>query len=141
MKPGYHYASRFPGAEPRLRPSMVYLAQMLCTWWGCQIIGRTEAGDYIVSHRPDRDNKPGWYVWWVICDNGGEINVVRINDDESLRSIPYAQNRGMVPIGRLAFWCSEVLRGEERHDFRDDDPNVDDITLDDALVGDEVRPT
>lgn len=136
-RPGYHYIRDY------WRPSMLYLAQMLVTHWDCRIIARTNGGDYIVSHRPDPYHKPGWYVWWVLCDNGGEINVVKVNDDNTLRSIPYAQSNRwpgyLVPMGRLAFWCSEVMRGEVRRDFRDDDPSVDDLTVEDAIVDEHAE--
>lgn len=40
---------------------------------------------------------------WTICDNGGELNVERINAPETLRSVPYTAHRTMLDGATMAY--------------------------------------
>lgn len=40
---------------------------------------------------------------FVVSDNGGEVNVERVNDHTSLRSLPYVHNRSMIDGATLAY--------------------------------------
>lgn len=124
-RPGYHIKAAFPGAEPAERPVMVYLAQML-ELWGLRPIGPLR-GSMVIEYA---DAMQRIHEWWILCDNGGEINVERINDHSTLRSVPYAQSRGLVPIGRLAWFCAMVIKGDEIPSYGPNE-SVDDIVLED----------
>jgi len=54
------------------------------------------------------------YELWMLSDNGGELNVERINSPETLVSIPYEQNRCLVDAGTVGFWVYQALTGEPR---------------------------
>ncbi len=42
-------------------------------------------------------------VLWTVCDNGGELNVERVNDAETMRSVPYAAWGGMLDGATMAY--------------------------------------
>lgn len=49
-------------------------------------------------------------AWWLICDNGGELNVERVNDHESLRSVPYTnRHHSMIDGATMAYRVRCVL--------------------------------
>lgn len=43
------------------------------------------------------------YVLWTVSDNGGELNVERINAPETLRSVPYTSWRTMLDGATMAY--------------------------------------
>lgn len=51
------------------------------------------------------------YDTWSICDNGGELNVEKVNDMASLRSLPYVAWGSMVDGGTMAYRVRCVLDG------------------------------
>lgn len=58
-------------------------------------------------------------VWWTVCDNGGELNVERVNDPESMRSMPYTDTWGTLDPTTMAYriWCC-LTDAEVDFDFR-----------------------
>ncbi len=115
IAPGFHYAPSFPGGEPYIRPQLEYLCAMLEKFWGMRRVGSTNCGSPIVEDA----TYPSGGDWWVISDNGGEINLHRINapSPEITQSVPYVQFRGPVTIGRLAWFCRCVLKREPIEDY------------------------
>ncbi len=126
MMTGYHSRAAFPGAEARRRPQLPYLAAMLAKWWGFRTVATLPTGSVIVERA---DAGRGIHEGWSICDNGGELNVERINDSESMRSVPYQQSGGLVPVGRLAWFCAKVLHEEAIESYGRNEA-VDGITID-----------
>lgn len=55
------------------------------------------------------------YGWFFLCDNGGEFNVGKINDDASMRSIPYTDLSyfDLLDGGTMAYRVFCAIRGEE----------------------------
>lgn len=51
--------------------------------------------------------------WWYVCDNGGELNVGRINDHDTMRSIAYDTRRGMTDGATMAYRVRCVIDGDE----------------------------
>lgn len=43
------------------------------------------------------------YALWTVCDNGGELNVERINAPETLRSVPYTSWGAMLDGATMAY--------------------------------------
>lgn len=116
---GYEVRAAFPGARATLRPKLRYVAMMLKKWWGMPLRGVVSGGSVIVTHRSR---------WWLINDNGGELNVWAINDEASLASVPYEQGSTTVPIGRVAWFCAMTIMGEPITDYGTN-AAVDDLTL------------
>jgi len=56
------------------------------------------------------DDAPKWNSgeWWVLSDNGGEINVEPINHPERMRSIPSTSDRAVLTAETMAWrlWCA-----------------------------------
>ena len=50
---------------------------------------------------------------WTVCDNGGELNVERINAPETLRSVPYTSWRTMLDGATMAYRVRCVVDGGE----------------------------
>lgn len=120
---GYQWRAAFPGASPRNRPRLTYLAAMLQRHWGLSMLG-TIRGALIVEG-PD-------HRWWSVADNGGELNVEPINAREPTRSVPYECGLTTVPIGRVAWFVAMVITGAEITDYGPN-PAVDDLT--DSPIG------
>lgn len=51
--------------------------------------------------------------WWQVADNGGELNVQRINDSASLVSIASTAHGASVDGETMAYRVAMVLRGEK----------------------------
>lgn len=113
---GYHVAASFPGGEPHARPQLAYLTRMLKRFWSLRSIGSVR-DSVVITHGN---------IWYLLTDNGGEINICKINDWTI--SVPYEQNAGRVPIGRVAWFCALTIFGDPIPDYG---PNasVDDLTL------------
>ena len=90
------------------RPDLNYLARFLATAYSMRTIGTLPCGSIIVADA----TYPSGGDWWTICDNGGELNVEKINDNASLRSVPYLQWGGPSPIGRVVEFCALVMQGK-----------------------------
>lgn len=53
------------------------------------------------------------YVWWTLCDNGGEINVEKVNDAVRPVSIPtYGYVRPALTVETVGAWVLAVIRGQ-----------------------------
>ncbi len=52
-------------------------------------------------------------VLWTVCDNGGELNVERINAPETLRSVAYTSWRTMLDGATMAYRVRCVVDGGE----------------------------
>jgi len=124
QRPGYEFRASFPGGEPYWRPRLSYLVAMLEAFWGIRRIGKLPSGEIIIAHI---DPGKGLRDWWVVTENGGEINLTKINTPDDA-SVPYHQVSGLVPIGRLAWFCVQVLWDEEIVDYGKN-PAVDDLSL------------
>ena len=55
----------------------------------------------------------GRYDVWTLADNGGEINVEKVNDQSTLVSVPYMSNGGGVTAEVMAYRIWQVLHGRE----------------------------
>lgn len=89
------------------------IAALLVRYWGCGIVVMCPNGTAIIHTGYDFDRTLAGeghrnYEWWTIADNGGEINVERVNDQGSLRSVPCLR----IPLGRVAAAVAIVLRGK-----------------------------
>jgi hypothetical protein len=51
--------------------------------------------------------------WWLFHDNGGEINVEKINSGDIVRSISYTSNRHKVDTMTMAYRLLATMRGDE----------------------------
>lgn len=122
---GYHIAPGYPGATPCTRPCFDYLCRFLLSAYGIQRVGTTKCGSPIVSDA----TYPSGGDWWVLADNGGELNVCRINDKGLTRSVPYIQGNTPTPIGRVAWFCRCVMQGVTIEDWMS-------CPLDDVVLAD-----
>lgn len=59
----------------------------------------------------DRSPNMGTGDLWVIADNGGELNIERINYPLSMRSIPYSEHRVIRDGATMAYRVRCVLDG------------------------------
>ena len=75
--------------------------------FGVRIKGHLGDGSLIVC--PSIKNG---YEFWIVCDNGGELNVERINDHDSLRSVPYDGRHGMAHGATMAYRVNKVFHDE-----------------------------
>ena len=66
--------------------------------YNLRVVGMTLGGSLLVrsTRHPDYDT-------WSICDNGGELNVEKVNDMASMRSLPYVARGSMVDGGTMAY--------------------------------------
>ena len=80
----------------------------------------TPGVEWLLSRRPDPNNKPGWYESWTLTDNGGEYNLERVNDEASMVSVPY-DGHCLLDPGTVAYRLVQVLHGEAiDYDYRED---------------------
>ena len=52
-------------------------------------------------------------ILWTICDNGGELNVERVNAPETMRSVAYTSWRVMLDGATMAYRVRCVVDGDE----------------------------
>ena len=82
--------------------------------FGVVVVGKL--GESLVLDRQHLDGpRSGSRVHdlWTVCDNGGELNVARINDSDSLRSIPYTSFGEVLDGATMAHRVRVVLDGED----------------------------
>lgn len=48
---------------------------------------------------------------WTISDNGGEFNVEKVNQPETMHSVPYIARGGVVDAGTVAYRIAAVIKG------------------------------
>jgi len=51
--------------------------------------------------------------WWIIHDNGGELNIEKINIPNTLRSIPYTSTSFVMDTMTMVYRTLRVLKGED----------------------------
>lgn len=89
---------------------------------GARVIGTVEGG--VLVRRGFSD---GQDAWWII-DNGGELNVERVNDPETLCSIPYTWHDRPVNAVTLGSRLFQAMAGRvDQIDWSDLEPE---FTLD-----------
>jgi hypothetical protein len=116
--PGYHY-------QNGPRPLLTYIARFLALACNMRHVGTLPCGSIIVADA----TCPSGGDWWTIGDNGGELNVRKINDPYSIRSVPYIQGHKPAPIGRVVSFCASVMQGSEIELWTTS--TMDDLTLTD----------
>lgn len=85
-------------------------AEMWCVMLECLgAFGLTVAGS-LCGSTVVRDKAR---VLWSVCDNGGELNVERINAPETLRSVPYTSWGAMLDGATMAYRVRCVVDGGE----------------------------
>jgi hypothetical protein len=67
--------------------------------FGLKIRGHLGA-DLVIESRDALGTHP---ILWTVCDNGGELNVDRVNAAEIGRSVPYTAFRAMLDGGTMAY--------------------------------------
>lgn len=75
--------------------------------YNIRVVGMTLGGSLLVrnARHPDYDT-------WSICDNGGELNVEKVNDMASMRSLPYVAWGCMLDGATMAYRVRRVIDGE-----------------------------
>lgn len=73
---------------------------------GAQLVGEAR-GSLIVW----RSSFP-LYDYWLLTDNGGEVNVERVNDPESMRSVPLTFFGTQLDPGTVAYRIACVMAGD-----------------------------
>ncbi|MGE0456440.1 MAG: hypothetical protein AB7I13_00175 [Vicinamibacterales bacterium] len=53
------------------------------------------------------------FDFWLITDNGGELNVERVNEPSTLRSVPFHQHGVAVNAVTLATWIFQAMCGDQ----------------------------
>ena len=95
---------------------------LLTRGYGIKVLGSLPGRDsvYIQPGFDGDGGAPGASArLWFICDNGGEFNVSPVNCHDEMRSVAYADHRGAVDPGTMAYRIAMVVRGEEIDwDFR-----------------------
>ncbi len=51
--------------------------------------------------------------WWTVSDNGGELNIEKVNHPESLRSVGYESNLIEMDTMTMVYRVLRVLKGQE----------------------------
>lgn len=61
----------------------------------------------------NEDVKWNSYEWFIVTDNGGELNIEPINHSDRMRSIPYTSNKTTLTAETIAWriWC--VMSNQE----------------------------
>jgi hypothetical protein len=76
--------------------------------FGFRKIGMIGCGTSLWTHSSDMH-----HTVWQICDNGGELNIMRVNDYESLRSIPFTCFRIPLDVFTMAYRLRCAVAGEQ----------------------------
>ncbi len=69
---------------------------------GCRKIADLSGGVIVEFHKD----------WYTLVDNGGELNIEKINFGNSIRSIPY-YHTPPITIGTMVYRVLAAMRGEE----------------------------
>lgn len=69
-------------------------------------------GQWLVRHNPD-PNQPSLDVYWLMTDNGGELNLWKVNSDwETMQSVPYTASTVLVDAATMLYRVGQVLFDE-----------------------------
>lgn len=84
----------------------------LHVFWNVKVVTQGD-GMIVVQHPYKMGNSELSYALFSLSDNGGEVNVERINHSEEMRSIPSSSSKYLLTAETMAWriWCA--MTGEE----------------------------